>query len=309
MIAGMAGKFVFGAVQKELVHRVATGEVGIYGSVLRALRSGEVVGYAQETAAMVQVAALSNPATVPAAAATLAASLGHSIFDTQRTAQRIDGGVNRIEEGMGRVEAGIGRIEDKLAGVDEGIGQASQGIAALNDLGLANLAMSAAGIGVSVAGFAVVSAKIDGVRRAVEGVSHQIEVLSANIEAIRQDMIEADFSELRSLAKLMDEGWALSDEARAAKQWHEVAFQAQKLQDRFEGRAHQSLVGPEGYLLADPMLDAFALSSGLRVAALAACNETAAACRAADEGSRTLQKLTASRRCRHRSSETGGRGR
>jgi len=287
------GKFLLSHASTELRNYVATGKVGIFGSVIRATRNGEIIGYLQETAATFQLLALANPATAPAAAISLVGSALHSLFDTNRTVHRMEKGVGRLEEGMTRVEAGIDRIETKLDEMDSGIDRANAGIDVLNSLGVANLAVSAAGVGISVAGFAVISAKIDGVRRAVEGLSEQVLAISAKIDAVRQDMIDAEFSELRSLAKLMDEGWLLADSGRAAKQWHEVAFEAQSLQDKFEMRAGYLLGSLDGYIVADPMLDAFALASGLRVAALAACNESEAARLAANDSSRTIDRLTA----------------
>jgi hypothetical protein len=123
----------------------------------------------------------------------------------------------------------------------------------------------------SIAGFDMVSAKVDGVTLAVADISAQIEHLGG---------------------KGMDEGWRLGDGSRAERQWHHVARGALVLQTRFESRASRLLAATDGHRAADPMLDALALASGLRVAALAACNEVVAAQDAAADGARTMERLS-----------------
>lgn len=294
-----AGKFALKQASKEMVTFIKTGKVGPFGSMLRDMSTGKAVGYIQETRAMAALVALANPATAPIGAAYLGATAVQKTFDTNRTAHRIEDAVaalgdssNRVEASLGRVEGGIARIEDKLEPMSGGIDHLRGGVEVLNDLGIANLALGAAGIGVSMAGFAMVSAKIDGVRRAIDDVATLIHAVSAQIEEVRRDIIEADFSALKTIAEQMDEAWLLTDGSRAERQWHDVAREAHRLQNRFAGRAEYLLAGPDGYAPADPMLDAFALASGLRFSALAACNETAASSEAARDASRTLQNLT-----------------
>jgi hypothetical protein len=94
------------------------------------------------------------------------------------------------------------------------------------------------------------------------------------------------------LAKGYDEGWLLG-EAGAQRQWQQIAHDALRFQTRFEARADHILAGNvANYLLADPMLDAVGFASGLRVAALAASNETVAAQQAGADGARTIERLT-----------------
>lgn len=298
-ITAIAGKFLLDQASTELVGFIKTGKVGFFGSVLREASSGRVVAYAQETSALVAFAGLANPLTAPFAATYLGVSAIHNLADTNRTVHRIENAVgnlgassSRIEAGVGRLEQGVERIEGKIDGIGNNVDTVRNGVNTLNDLGIANLVMGATGIGVSMAGFAVISAKIDGVRRAVDGVAELIHALSAQIEEVRRDMIEADFALLKTIAEQMDEAWLLSDTSRAERQWHDAAREAHRLQNRFAGRAENLLAGPDGYLPADPMLDAFALASGVRFSALAACNETAASTEAARDASRTLQNLT-----------------
>lgn len=254
----------------DLVQAVLTGDAHLYGSVIRNVANGQILGYLQEAAPIVGPLAAS---LVPGLGPVL--GLAKTGLNLMEAAAPIS---NLVSTELTR------RTTSSLA----------EATATLQTMGVFDLAMGAAGLGISVAGFAVMSAKIERVHKAVEGLSEQLQSISSKIDAVRQDLIDSEFAALSSLGKLMDEGWRLSDAGRAAKQWHEVAFEAQKLQDRFEGRAHHLLTGEQGYTVADPMLDAFALASGLRVAALSSCNEVEAATTAASDNSRTLARLTSS---------------
>ena len=289
----LTGNLLLREVPEALHAGISAGKLKIYGSVIRSVSSGRIVGYLQEAAGIaVPAAMLLNPVTAPVGAALLAAKVGHSVLKSAKTVGRIEESTGRLEEGMGRVEAGIGRIEDKLDRVDDGVSKIRSGMDALDRLGIANLALSATGIGISVAGFTVISAKIDGVKRAVLGVADQIETVSLKIDQVRRDYIDADFADLKAIAKSFDEAWQLAD-AAAERRWQDVAQAALRFQSRFEWRADHLLTGATAaYELVDPLLDAISLSSGLRVAALAACNEKVAAFDAAADGARTIERLT-----------------
>ena len=167
------------------------------------------------------------------------------------------------------------------------------GLQSLNTLGLTSVALSAVGIGIMVAGFTILAMKIEEVKQALHDIAGKLDVLDQKLDRITQDAIDADFVELRALAKGMDEAWQLEDSRRAEQQWHDIAQKALSLQTRFEWRADRILTGEApNYELANPMLDAIAFSSGIRVSALAACNETTAAIAAASDGARTIERLT-----------------
>lgn len=291
-IPAMAGNFVLKQTTAEMAQFVQTGKFGLFGSVLRDLTTGKIIGYMQETRALGAAVMLANPATATAAGVYLAGVGVHQVFDTNRTVHRIEGTVGKLSESSKRIEQGIGRVESQLGRMADDVTHTRAGVEMLDKLGMANLALSATGIGVSMAGFAAVAAKIDGVRRAVDGAVGMLHAVSAQIEDVRRDKLRADFSDLKTLAEQMDEAWLLSDSARAETQWHAVAQRAHRLQNRFAERAGNLLSAPEGYAPADPMLDAFALASGVRFSALAACNETAASVDAARDASRVLLGLT-----------------
>lgn len=298
MIAALAGKILLRQVPKPLVAGVNSGKLGIYGSVIREVATGRISGYLQEAAPI--GALVANPGTamptISMLALKTAAQAGQLVQNefVRQGVQCVETGVGRLEDGMERVEAGIGRIADKLDVVDEGLQNVLSGVEALNQIGLANLAVSTAGIGVSIVGFAVMAAKLDRISNSIHGLSGQLDTAVGKIEAVQNDLIESDFSDLKSLAKAHDEGWLLSD-ASAGARWQEVAREALRFQSRFENRAERVLAGnPGGYMLADPMLDAVGFASGLRVAALSACNEANAAREAAADGARAIERLTGS---------------
>jgi hypothetical protein len=269
MIAQLLGQVFLREVPRHLLKQVDAGNLKVYGSIIRDISNGRIAGYLQEAAPM--AALLTNPAAAGAGFVTKIGLQAGNLVENELIRQ----GVTQVEEGMGRLEHGMERLGTAMASLEQ--------------IGVANLALGAVGVGVSAAGFAVVSAKIDRVKRAVDEMSDH---LSAKIDEVLHDPIKTDLDDLRSLAKGLDEGWRLAD-AAAERRWHDVALEALKFQERFERRAGHQLAGQAGnYGQAEPMLDAFAMANGLRVAALGACDEVNAACEAAADGTRGIERLT-----------------
>lgn len=260
MIDASVGLFLR-ALPEHLMKGVISGEYQIFGSVIRDAASGQIRGFLQEAAPLANL--LLNTQMMPISAVGSIANVGLS------AAQLVQGRV---------IQAGVARIED--------------GIAALQSLGIADLALGIAGIGISVTGFAVMAAKIDGVKKAVLGLSDKIETVSVKIDHLQREAIDVDFAELKALSKSFDEAWQLAGDA-SERRWHDVAIGALSNQSRFELRADRVLGGgPAHYQIAEPFLDAISLASALRVAALAACNESIAASQAAADGGRSIERLT-----------------
>ena len=260
MIAAATGQIFLRSIPEHLIQGVDSGAYRIFGSVIRDVATGKGVGFIQEAAPL----------------ASMALNGASSLGPVGMVAE-VALGVVQVAQNEA-IRAGVARIE--------------QAVSVLQGLGIANLALGATGIGVSVAGFAVMSAKIDGVKRAVHGLADQIETVSAKIDVLQQDAIDVDFAELKSLSKSFDEAWQLGNEA-AVRRWHDVARGALSQQSRFELRADRVLSGTaQNYLSADPFIDAISLASALRVAALAACDESVAAREAASDGARTIERLT-----------------
>lgn len=259
MIGDLAGQIFLRTIPEHLIEGVRTGSYKVFGSVVRNVATGKGVGFLQEAAPLASIA-LNGASLGPIGAA---ADLGLGVVQVVQNET---------------IKAGIARLQDAVG--------------MLQGLGIVNLALGAAGVGVSIAGFAVMSSKIDGMKQALRGIADQIDSVSLKIDAIQRDAIDVDFAELKSLSKSFDEAWQLGDEA-ASRRWHDVARGALSQQSRFELRADRLLSGaPERYLAADPFMDAVSLASALRVAALAACDESVAARDAAEDGARSIEKLT-----------------
>lgn len=254
MIASLLGGVLLREVPEALLVGVKSGQYKVFGSIIKSVSNGQIVGHLQEAGGLSKLASMFGSGPVGLLA----------------------GGVQMIQNEQ--IKSGIGRIE--------------AGMGVLQSLGVANLALGAAGIGVSVAGFAVVSRKIEHVKKAVETLADRMDVLSVEVRAVRQDLVAADLDDLRALAWALDEGWKLGDSA-AERRWHGVATDALRLSARFERHAARILeAGPIALPAADPMLDGLSLAGSLRVASLAAAGEVRAAQDAANEGARDIDALT-----------------
>ncbi len=261
MISHILGAVVTRQVPQHLLGGYANGQYQVFGSILKNVATGRIVGHLQETTGLASL--LTSLAPPPIGPALQVGQLA------LQAGQLVQGELMR--RSLARIEAGIETLQK---------------------LGVADLAFSAAGLGVSVVGFAVMSAKIDGLKRAISDVADQIEILSAKIDQLQQDAIDLDLADIRGLAKSFDEGWQLSD-AAAQVRWHDVARAALSFQSRFELRAERALAGEVSrYPVAEPLLDALGLIGALRVTSLMACNEAEAARAAAADNARAIERIT-----------------
>lgn len=281
MIHGAIAKLLVQKASALVLEQISVGKLKAFGSTLLDPTTQRTVGYlqARDTAGaaadtakvLASLVGLANPATAPAAVAYAGGKTLFAIFDTQRTA-------HRIEDAVSRLAGDVKRVEEKLDA-------AGQDIRDVKSISSANLGLQFLDIGISVAGFASLEAK-------VADISSRITTFDEAFRDFQEGQLKLAFTELRSLSRAMDEGWRLTGTA-ATNRWHEVATRALSLQDQFETRSRDSL-GGEGrkYLQTDAMIDAVAFANGLRVASLAACNETVAAQEAAADGARSLDNLT-----------------
>ena len=283
MIAQLLGQVFLREVPQHLIKAVMSGQLQTYGSVIRDVKSGRIAGFLQEAAPLAKM--VTDPTAVAIGEATKVGLQAVGLMQGEVIRQ----GINRIEEGVYRIEEGLTEVRDTTRKIAQGVEHLGTAMTSLQALGVADLALGAVGVGVSVAGFAVVSAKIDRVKSAVDRVGDH---LSAKIDEVLNDPVKGELDDLRAQAKAMDEGWRLAD-AAAERRWHDVAHEALKLQERFERRAAHLLVGQPGNAhQAEPLLDAYAMANGLRVAALGACDEVEAACEAGRDGSRGIARMT-----------------
>ena len=254
MIAATLSEVLLRQVPEHLMAGIRSGEVKVYGSIIRSVVSGQIVGHLQETSGFAKLGgiALAAPASVPLAGVGLAVDL-------------VGQGVNYVQN------------EQIKAALD-----------VVQNLQVANLTLGVVGIGVSVAGFAVLSAKINRIEASVDAMADRLTQLASGADWLRHDRIAEDFTRLRTLAEQMDEGWTLMN---PASQWRQVATEAHSLANVFERRASGFANDPADLLAVEPFVEALALAASLRVSARLASGEDAAAGAAADEGAKCLIAL------------------
>ncbi|PNP99520.1 hypothetical protein [Sphingobium sp. SA916] len=236
-------------------HLLAGIDKGLYkvgGGVIQSVRTGKVVAHLQEAKPIAQF-------------------MSDGLLSLPLQAGQLVQG-EMIRAGVNRVEAGVHLLHN-LAG--------------------ANLALDIVGIGVDIVGFKIMADKLNKVQSSLNLMADKIDTLSAKIDGLRQEAIDADFVAIHSLARLHEEGWEFGDRIRSEQQWLRVAHEARAFQDRFAWRAKGLLKGSlSNFSMADAMLDAYNLCSGLRVASLIACNENALATSVANEAAVQIASMT-----------------
>lgn len=288
-------------IPPELRADLLKGAIRMTGSVLRDNKTGRIVGFLQEAAPLGRLLGSAAGAVVggPAMMAGMVATVGLQAASlvqgeaTRRGVKRTEAKVDVLDGKADQLLAGMAQTQTKLADMHADISTLSKGMQMLETIGVANLALNAAGLGVSVVGFGVMNAKLGKVQGAVHAIADRIDSISDKIDRLRQDAIDADFSDLLSLTSMYEDGWSLGDSDRAQRQWERVHQDALVIQNRFANRAQKLLQVTSANLdAADPMLDAISLASGLRVAALVACNESHLAQSVANDSSRQIEALT-----------------
>lgn len=254
MSSATLSKVLLRQVPAPLMAGIRSGEIKVYGSIIRSVASGKIVGHLQETSGFAKLGGIAVTAgsSAPLAGAGLAADL-------------IGQGVNYVQN------------EQIKAALD-----------VVQNLQVANLALGVVGIGVSVAGFAVLSAKINRIETSVDAMADRLTQLARGVDWLRHDRIAEDFARLRTVAEQLDEGWTLTD---PSSQWRQVATEAHSLANIFERRATGLTTDPADLLAVEPFVDALALATSLRVSARLASGEDIAAGAAADEGAKCLIAL------------------
>jgi hypothetical protein len=255
MIVALA-PYVIRGIPIEARIGLANHSLRLFGSVIRDSGTGRIVYHLQEAAPLLgKLSGLSmNPA----------ATLGL--------------------EAVGIVQNEVNRRAIKQVGVQ---------VAALEGLAQLNLAVSAAGIGVSALGFAIIVRRLDRIETNIGKLETKIDtVISLIDEAARRETQDL-LSHVRGLAELYENSWALTDAGKAEIDLQRIWQDGSALQDKAEWRARHALANPSlGYEAAQPFLDAFAVISGLRIAALMACDEVDAAKRVERDSAEKLQRMT-----------------
>jgi hypothetical protein len=257
MITSIIGDVLLRELPAALAAGVKSGEYQVYGSIIRSISSGRIVGHLQETGGLSKLPGL----------------LGAGPLAPLKL---LSDGVQIVQNEQ---------IKESLAGLEAGMAQ-------LQELDVANLALGAAGLGVSVAGFAILGRKIEGVKRDISKLGERIEAIGAQVNELHLEVVERDMDRLDATALALDEGWRLTPSA-AERHWQDVAQESLQVAIAFERRARWLLAkGPSEVETAEPMLAAHSMAISLRVAAWAAASEEEAALNAAAQGSKATFELT-----------------
>lgn len=169
----MIASLLLREVPAHLLSGVETGGYKVYGSIIRSVANGRIVGHLQETSGLTNLAGKALSGGVPGFG-TAVDLAGHTVSYMQN--EQIKAAVNLVQ-----------------------------------NLQIANLAVSAAGIGVSVAGFAVLAAKIGRLEAKVDALGNRLDAIARGVEFLKRDRIAEDFTRLRTAAQMLDEAWLLSD--------------------------------------------------------------------------------------------------
>lgn len=169
----MIATWLLREVPPALVAGVQGGDYKVYGSIIRSVASGKIVGHVQETSGLMNLAG-----------------------------RALSGGVPGINTAVDLVGHGVSYVQNE---------QIKAAIDVVQNMQIANLALSAAGIGVSVAGFAVLAAKIGRVEAKVWALGDRLDAVARGVEFLRRDRIAEDFTRLRTAMQRLDEAWMLGD--------------------------------------------------------------------------------------------------
>lgn len=238
-------------VPEALAAGVSTGEYQVYGSVIRSLTSGRIIGHLQETNALTRI--VGNALAIPLQPANIAIDIvGHTASFVQNE-------------------------------------QIKTAISTLGKLQIGSVALGAASVGISIAGFAMLSRQLDKLSEKLGGVMEGIQRLERSMDVLREDRIRADFTDLRTIAERYEDGWLLSDPVTqwtaVESEAHKIA---NHFRDRMEGLLSGPATPLPEF---EPFLEAWRLASDLRVSARLASNESVAAQSAALESRRFLDKI------------------
>lgn len=255
MIAALP-PYVVRGIPDEARVGLATNSLKLFGSVIRDASNGQIVYHLQEAAPLAQ-SLVTNFS--PVGVANIA--------------------VNSVQNEINRRA-----IERVATAVD-----------ALTEVAHVNLALSAAGIGVSAAGFAIIAKRLDRIEAQMASVEDKIDQVISKIEEATRRETQDLFCNIRGLATLYEDSWSLSDIGRAERDRQRIWQDGAALQDMTERRAEHALgTTALGYDAARPHLEAFALVTGLRIAALLACDEVETARRVEQDTYERLDRLTGS---------------
>lgn len=238
------GDVLLREIPASLIAGVQAGELKVYGSIIRSLSTGQIVGHLQETSALSRIAAQSLGG-MPGVG-TLADIGGHAVSYVQN--EQIKAALNVVQS-----------------------------------LQVANLALGAVGIGVSVAGFAIVARKIAGLEAKLDAYGEQIGRIAKGVDLLLAQRVADDLVHLRTLAAQMDEAWSLRNPDHQWQQVaREAQLLGARFQQRLERLGDDGVLEPisaepllDAYALASATRVSARLALGDDAAARNAANDGA----------------------------------
>lgn len=241
-------------VPLHLITAVHSGDMQVYGSIIRSMDTGKIVGHLQETRAVHEM---------------VSSSVGSALLGP--IGPMVDIGLKVVTIYQNK--------------------QIKAAINVLKNLQIANLAVGVAGIGVSVAGFAVIAHKINALDKKIDMQGELLKNIASGIEKLEQRQVRSDYSKLLTLAQQMDEAWSLNN---PENQWQDVAREAHILTNDFAAQFDDiinSADGGIGVLAARPLFNACVMANRTRISARMAAGDDVAARFAAQEGANMLIKM------------------
>lgn len=159
-------------VPANVVAGVEAGDLKVYGSIIRAVSTGRIVGHLQETSRFAEIAGRSLAGFPGMDLAVDLAGHGASIVQNEQ------------------IKAAVGIVQK---------------------LQLGAIAVSAASIGVSAAGFTVMAAKLARIDRRMDVLDARLSEIAERVEHLKRERVEEDLVRLRTASQLLEEGWTLRD--------------------------------------------------------------------------------------------------
>lgn len=243
---------------------VASGNMKVFGSIIRNVDTGRIVGHLQETSGLLGLVAeaTTNPLL---ASLNLVSSLVSNVQNEQ-----IKSGLEDIKEQNEAIQAAVDVVQQLQVG---------------------SLVLSGVGIAVSVAGTAILMKRLDRLSANVAAMHKTVDQIAGNVAMLRQEAIDRDLAELRTVTTLVDHAWMPS---ATDGEWRDIAMMSLKTADQFRMRIERLLEGQpsgEARMAAVPFLGLYAQASQLWVTSRMAAGQDDMARAAARQRLEVLSSL------------------
>jgi hypothetical protein len=263
---GLGAMILLRTVPPLLRAGVESGNYKVYGSIIRDMGSGQIVGHLQETSGLINMAsmAMANPTLAPF-------NLGSCLAANVQNEQ--------IKSGLAVVTQQNEAIRASLDVVQQ--------------MQLANLALSGLGIAVSVAGTTLLMQRIDKLSADVAVMHKAVDRIARDVAMLRQDAVDRDLAQLRTIVTRVDDAWMPSG---TDVEWREIAVTALEIANMFNLRIERLLENGDeasGAAAAIPFLALYTQASDLWVTARMAAGQDDMARAAAAQRAQVLSSLGA----------------